>query len=154
MKINKKIKETLYEYWKLSFPYILPIIGTLLLYFWDKFRTLMSAMIPFWILFIFLLLLGFLITALIILSNKVKSLSQKNSQIKENVVLINNLIYKTDNKNQAFCPVCYEKSGELKRMKRNFWINDNLYYYECFVCGHEERVDFEKEENKDLSDIL
>ncbi|MFA5080732.1 MAG: hypothetical protein WC472_03900 [Candidatus Paceibacterota bacterium] len=149
----KKIWNVFYDHWKIFFAYSLPSIGFLLLSFWDRFREVMMIPIPFWILFIFLLLLGFSIIAVIVLFSKNKKILDESKVSLKKTILINNLIYRKDNPIEAFCPACFERDGEFKRMKRNFNLSEMEYYYSCFVCDHIETVPFANEKNPNNEDL-
>jgi hypothetical protein len=148
MNFNKNIINGLYDHWKIIFQYLVSLvgisfIGSILFYFWGKFRDVMLMMVPLWII---LLSLGILIT-IIVLFNKIKIISKKIYSPIEETILINNLIYKVNNTTQAFCPFCFEKDKELKRMKR--YYSKGEYYYRCFVCDYNETVSFEEDKNPD-----
>ncbi|MDD5639598.1 MAG: hypothetical protein PHR47_02220 [Candidatus Pacebacteria bacterium] len=149
----KKFWSVFYDHWKIIFAYSLPSIGFILLSFWDKFREIMMIPIPFWILFIFLLLLGFLIVVIIVLLSKNKKILDESKTSLKKTVLINNLIYKKDNPIEAFCPACFERDGELKRMRRYFNKQEEEYFYSCFVCDHTETVSIASEKNPNKEDL-
>ncbi|MEA2092415.1 MAG: hypothetical protein U9P61_00315 [Patescibacteria group bacterium] len=50
-----------------------------------------------------------------------------------------NLLYKKGDK-QAYCPECFEKTNQLKRMKKvESYEGKYLHiYYKCFVCDYKE----------------
>jgi len=155
MNFNKNIINGLYDHWKIIFQYLVSLvgisfIGSLLFYFWSKFRDIMLIMVPLWII---LLSLGILIT-IIVLFNKIKIFQKKSFPLIEETILINNLIYKASNPIQAFCPFCFEKDKELRRMKRYYSENTREYYYRCFVCDYNETVHFDKDKNPDIVDDI
>lgn len=138
MKEWPEIKKVVYEHWKMVFPYLIPFIGALLLSFWGNFRNLMLARVPFWVLFIFLIVSGILTTIILVQLKKIKELTKKLLPIVYDTELVKNLLYKKGDYTQAYCPTCFETKGELKRIgRRNF---QGGYDDFCFVCNYTNRI--------------
>lgn len=127
---STKIKGVIYDHWKIIFPALFPIISSLLLLFWRSFRDLMNQAIPFWLLFLTIVIYSTLIIVVLKRSSNRVGLPQ--------VKLVNNLIYQNEDE-QAYCPVCFEQTGILKRMKVHQREYDDLY--QCFACKYTETID-------------
>ncbi|TSC78224.1 MAG: hypothetical protein G01um101433_366 [Parcubacteria group bacterium Gr01-1014_33] len=132
----KKVSEIFYDHWKIVFPTLLPFVAVGLLSVWKNFRDLMLIPIPFWILFIVLVILGILLIWIMNLQSTLKAKQQATQQTEIN--LVDNLIYKSGDRH-TYCPACFEKKGELKKMK--VIDRDDDTDYECFVCGYHGQVD-------------
>jgi len=137
---TKKVFKIIYDHWLVILPLLIPLVGTALLWFWDKFRELMLISIPFWVLLISLFIVGSSVM-INIYFYKQNQIERAKNESPHEAILLNNLFYKEDKK-QAFCPKCYENGGEYKRMKREKTEDSwgDYYRYTCFVCDHQESV--------------
>lgn len=140
---KKKIKKFGYDLLLIILGLAIPALGVLFLGAWEFVRELMQRKIPFWILFLTLLVLGFVVVRFFLNRKKVGDLK------KIETVLHNNLVYKKSDKDfkEPFCPVCYEQGGKFVRMRIDITMHfDQDYHrFECFVCNYREEIKLEDE---------
>jgi hypothetical protein len=138
--LNKeKIKNIIYDHWKALLPTILPFLGVVFLSFWDYFRDLMLKPVPFFVLFIILIVLGSLFSWNFFLRKNVRSLKEKNCSDSK-FIFKDNLLYKKDGEG-VYCPACHERDNKISRMKETY--TNDIYgqdgvKYQCFVCNYQE----------------
>jgi hypothetical protein len=143
---KENIKKIIYDHWVAFLPILLPSIGLFLLTWWDYSKELLSYSIPFFIVFILLIVLGTFISLTIKYKKEIKRLEA----IPEIILSDDNLIYKKNEK-QPYCPVCYQNEKELRYMRKD--ERGDCIYCECFFCEHREEIKIKSEEDIDIKDI-
>lgn len=140
---KENIKKVIYDHWKAVLPTILPFLGVAFLSFWDYFRDLMLKPIPFFVLFIFLIVAGSLASWNFVLRSNLKKIKRERLS-NSKFILNNNLLYKKDGEG-PYCPTCYERDNKVSRMKENP-VSLGKTRYKCFVCNYVELVHDESQE--------